>query len=273
MFVKEESSMEKYECIIVDRKEPVVTVTLNRPKKLNAINFQTWDEINDVYEKIKHDRSIRYVIFTGTGDHFSTGDDIKMVIENFKAAKDYDHARFHQYRAHEMKNKILNMEQITIAAIRGYCLGAGLGLAMLCDFRIATPSARLGIPETRVGLFYTWGLTHHMNRLVGPAVTKDMIMTCRNVDAEEALRTGLIGHVVPEEKLMDKAYELIDLMEGNGPNAVRLTKKMVNASTAPAIGDLMVMEPDFVQYQYLSGETVEGIDAFVEKRKPNWHKK
>ena len=265
--------MEKYEYIIVERKESVLTITLNRPKKLNAISLQTWDEINDVYEKLKYDRSIRYVIFTGTGPNFSAGDDIKIIIEKFYAEKDYDQIRYHQYRAHEMKNKIMNMEQITIAAIKGYCLGAGLGLAVLCDFRVATPSAKLGIPETKVGIFYTWGLTHHMNRLVGPAVTKDMIMTCRNLDAEEALRTGLIGYIVPEEKLMDKAYELIELMEGNGPQAVRLTKKLVNASTAPAIGDLMVLEPDLVQYQYLSGEAAEGIGAFVEKRKPNWHNK
>lgn len=265
--------MEKYEFIIVERKEPVLTITLNRPKKMNAISLQTWDEINDVYENLKQDRSIRYVIFTGAGENFSAGDDIKMIIEKFQSAENYDEVRYHQHRSHEIKNKILNMEQITFAAIKGYCLGAGLGLAILCDFRVATPSVKLGIPETRVGLFYTWGLTHHMNRLVGPAVTKDMIMTSRVVEAEEGLRVGLIGHLVPEEKLVDKVYELIELMEGNGPNAIRLTKKLVNASTAPEIGNLMVMEPDFVQYQYLSGEADEGIGAFVEKRKPRWHTK
>ena len=116
------------------------------------------------------------------------------------------------------------------------------------------------------------GKSSLLNRLVG-AVTKDMIMTSRVVEAEEALRVGLIGHLVPEEAVIDKVYELIELMEGNGPNAVRLTKKLVNASTAPQIGDLMVMEPDLVQYQYLSGEATEGIGAFVEKRKPDWHGK
>ena len=265
--------MENYEFIIVERKEPVLTITLNRPKKLNAISLQTWAEINDVYEKLQQDRSIRYVIFTGTGPNFSAGDDMKLQLEKFYAEKDYDQIRYQQYKSHELKNKIMNMEQITIAAIKGYCLGSALGLAMLCDFRVATPSIKLSIPETRVGIFYTWGLTHYMNRLVGPAVTKDMIMTCRNLGAEEALRVGLIGHLVPEEKLMDKVYELIELMEGNGPNAVRLTKKLVNASSAPEIGDLMVMEPDLVQYQYLSGEAAEGIGAFVEKRKPRWHNK
>jgi enoyl-CoA hydratase/carnithine racemase len=265
--------MEKHEFITVEREDPVLTITLNRPQKMNAISLQMWDEIDSVYEELKQDRAIRYVIFSGAGESFSAGDDIKIIIEEFQSAKDHDAVRYHQYRSHEIKNKILNMEQITIAAIKGYCLGAGLGLAILCDFRVATPSAKLGIPETKVGLFYTWGLTHHMNRLVGPAVTKDMIMTSRVVDADEGLRVGLIGHLVPEEKLMDKVYELIELMEGNGPNAIRLTKKLVNASTAPQIGDLMVMEPDFVQYQYLSGEAVEGIGAFVEKRKPKWHTK
>lgn len=264
--------MKEYELIIVERKEPVVTITLNRPQKLNAISLQTWEEINDVYEKLKYDRSVRYVIFTGAGENFSAGDDIKLILESFQAEEGHDEVRYHQFRSHETKNKILNMEQITFAAINGYCLGAGLGLSILCDFRVATPSAKLGIPETRVGLFYTWGLTHHMNRLVGPAVTKDMIMTSRIVEAEEALRVGLIGHLVPEGKLMDKVYELIGLIEGNGPNAVRLTKKLVNASTAPELGDLMVMEPDFVQYQYLSGEAVEGISAFAEKREPNWRR-
>jgi enoyl-CoA hydratase/carnithine racemase len=265
--------MEKSQSIIVERKEPVLTITLNHPEKMNATSLQMWDEIDGIVENLKQDRSIRYVIFTGTGENFSAGDDIKIIIDKFQSAETHDQVRYHQYRSHEIKNKILNMEQITLAAIKGYCLGAGLGLAILCDFRVAAPSAKLGIPETRVGLFYTWGLTHHMNRLVGPAVTKDMIMTSRIVEADEALRVGLIGHLAPEEKLMNKVYELIEMMEHNGPNAIRLTKKLVNASTAPEIGNLMVMEPDFVQYQYLSGEADEGIGAFVEKRQPRWHSK
>ncbi len=102
-------------------------------------------------------------------------------------------------------------------------------------------------------------------------MTKDMIMTARMLDAEEALRVGLVGYVVPEEKLMDKAYELIDLMEGNGPHALRLVKKMVNASTAPQIGDLFIIESELTQYQQISGEPTEGTNAFLEKRKPKWH--
>jgi len=170
----------------------------------------------------------------------------------------------------ELGAKLANIEQITIAAIRGVCLGAGLGLSIACDFRIVTPSARLGIPETRIGVLYSWGFTHRLNRLVGPAATKDMIMTARMLDAEEALRVGLVGYVVPEEKLMDKAYELIDLMEGNGPHALRLVK-MVNASTAPQIGDLFIIESELTQYQQISGEPTEGTNAFLEKRNPKWH--
>jgi enoyl-CoA hydratase len=261
--------VENQKAILVERQEPVLTISFNRPEKLNATTFEMWDELNDICEKLKSDDAIRYVIITSVGNHFTAGDDARAIIK-FQADGPYEQTRLIQRKAHELKNKLAQMEQISFAAIKGYCLGAGVGLAIVCDFRIVTESAKLGIPETKVGMFYTWGLTHHLNRLVGPGVAKDMIFTARNLDAKEALRVGLVSYVMSEEQLMDKVYEIIQSIEGNGPQAVRLAKKMINASTAPEIGDLFVMEPEFVQYQYMSGEIKEGIDAYLEKRKPNW---
>ena len=264
--------MDNQQSVIVERKEPVLTVSLNRPEKMNATTFEMWERISDICDELKTDDAIRYVILTSVGNHFTVGDDARAIIK-FQADGPHRETRRVQQKSHELKNKIAQMEQISFAAIKGYCLGAGVGLAIVCDFRIAAASAKLGIPETKVGMFYTWGLTHHLNRLVGPGVAKDMILTAHNLDAEEALRVGLVGYVVPDDQLMEKVYEIIDQIEGNGRQAVRLAKKMINASTAPEIGDLFMLEPEFVEYQYMSGEIKEGIDAYLEKRTPHWHEK
>ena len=118
-----------------------------------------------------------------------------------------------------------------IAAVNGYCLGAGLVFAIESDFIITAKDALLGIPETNIGIFYTWGSSARLSRLVGPVWAKHMIMTCENVTAEQALQIGLSNQVVPNEKLMDAAWELIDKIASKSPMAIRLAKKLVNAYT------------------------------------------
>lgn len=262
--------MEDYEFIIVDRKEPVLIVTINRPEKLNALLPKSWEEIMDVVEKLRRDRAIKYVIFTGAGENFTSGDDAIAVLKRHAEIAPGEQ-RYEQQIYHENAAKIANLEQVTIAAIRGICFGAGLGLSMLCDFRIAALSARIGIPEMKVGVFFSWGGTYLLNRLVGPQVAKDMIMAGRVFEGEQAERIGLVNYIVPDDQLMDRVYELIDVLEGHAPNALRLAKKMINASTAlQRMGDLFTLEPEFFSYQMMSGEPAEGAQAFLEKRKPKW---
>jgi len=143
---------------------------------------------------------------------------------------------------------------------------------MGCDFRIASSNALFGVPETHVGVFFTWGSTHRLASLVGPAKAKEMIMTCDMLDGEEAWRIGLANKVVPSEHLMEATNELIGKISTKAPLSIRITKKLVNASTAAHFGDLYICEPELVEKVFESPELIEGMTAFIEKRSPDYTK-
>ncbi len=259
-----------YETIVVDRSEPVVNITLNRPKKLNAMNNVLISELLQLFGELRMDTDIRYITFTGEGRAFSSGADISG--RGGQAPSDpfeyYNGARLAQFQGHDFMRMLENMDQITIAALNGYTLGAGLCIPMACDFRIASEKAILGVPETGIGIFYTWGATPRLTALIGPAWAKEMIITNDNIDAQKALAIGLVHNVVPHDSLQDAVRELIGKIEGKGRLATRIAKKMINAASAPNIGDLYVCEPELVERLYLSSEPAEGGKAFGERRTP-----
>ena len=143
---------------------------------------------------------------------------------------------------------------------------------MTCDFRIAAEGATLGVPEANVGAFFTWGCTARLARLIGAAKTKELIMTCDAISAKEAMTIGLVNKVVPAVDLMNSTYQLINKIAGKGPLAIRMTKKIINASMMTSFGDIFICEPELVERVALSGETTEGMKAFVEKRPPKFRK-
>ena len=270
-----------YETILVEKKGATMVVTLNRPEKLNAMNGQMLEEIDQVLAELRRDTSTRFVILTGAGRAFTSGADMgprgapradaaQAVSEQqrlLQVARDQDMV---QMTAHDRIRSYLNLEQITIAAVNGYCLGAGLVFATESDFIIAAEDALLGIPETSTGIFYTWGSSARLSRLVGPMWAKYMIMTSENVTGKQAVSIGLAVQAVPNDKLMDAAWELVDKIASKGPLAIRLTKKLVNAYTATGRGDLYVVEPELVGHLYVSGDPEEGGRAFREKRPPKF---
>lgn len=261
-----------YKAIIVDRSEPVMTITLNRPNKLNAMSGDLISELLHVFGDLRMDTAIRYVIFTGAGRAFSAGADIsgrgsQTVSDPFEY---YTGARLAQFQGHDFMRMLENLDQITIVALNGYALGAGLCIPIACDFRIASERAILGIPETGIGIFYTWGATPRLTALIGPAWAKEMIMTNDHYDPEKALAIGLVHKVVPHESLMDEVGAYIEKIEGKGRLAIRIAKKMINAASAPNIGDLYICEPELVERLYLSEEPAEGGKAFAERRPPKF---
>ena len=261
-----------YETIVVEKKEKTMIVTLNRPDKLNAMNPQMLQEINQVLTELRQDTNTRFVILKGEGSCFSSGADMGArrgsSPEEIQAIA--SEMRLIQNAAHDMIRTYLNLEQVTISLVHGYCLGAGLVFVIESDFIIAAENALMGVPETNVGVFYTWGSSGRLSRLVGPLWAKQLIMTCENITAQQALQIGLANQVVPEDKLMDTAWELIDKIGSKSPLATRLTKKLVNAYTATGRADLFVVEPELVERITLSGDPMEGGKAFMEKRKPKF---
>jgi len=259
-----------YETILVEKAGDTMTVTLNRPTKFNAIDTRMKEEFFQLFTELRQDTATRFVIITGAGKHFTTGADMSDSSRQYVGPDAAQSARLVQLGGHDFIRNLENLEQITIAAVNGMALGAGLVIVMGCDFRIADTNARFGIPEANVGIFFTWGCTPRLVSLIGPTKAKEMIMTCDMMGADEALRTGLVNKVVSPEKLMDAAHEIIDKVGSKGPLAVRICKKIVNAAAAPNIGDLYICEPELVERLYLSGDPAEGRKAFQEKRPPRF---
>jgi enoyl-CoA hydratase/carnithine racemase len=165
-----------------------------------------------------------------------------------------------------MLRSIEQLEQVTVAAVNGICLGAGVALIMACDFRFAAEGAVLGLPETNIGYFFTWGCSPRLTRLIGPSRAKEWIMTCDRIDAARAQDWGLVDHVVPDDALLDSVGELLARIAANGPVSVRLTKKLVNAYALRGMAELFVAEPELATHITLTGEPRERVARFLERR-------
>lgn len=257
-----------YQALLVEKTGSTTIVTLNRPDKLNAMNGQMIEELSQIFTGLRHDIDTKFVIFTGAGRAFTSGADISGRRSGEQASA---HAsRLSQLQGHDFTRALESLEQITIAAVNGLSLGAGLVITMACDFRIASTDAMFGIPEANVGIFFTWGCTPRLVSLIGPAKAKEMIMTCDMIDAEEAFRIGLVNKVVSPDKLMEATHDLASKIGSKAPLAIRIAKKIVNAAAAPNIGDLYSCEPELVERLYLSQDPAEGARAFQEKRQPRF---
>lgn len=261
----------KYETLLVERSGNMTTVTLNRPDIMNALNMQVMLDLRDLFAELRADQETRSVIFTGAGRAFSAGVEFtQKAMDERYTRPELANERLWQLFGHDFMHTMENLEQVTIAAVNGAAVGAGLCLAMNCDFRIASEKAVLGVPETNLGIFYTWGATPRLTALIGPAKTKEMIMTCDNISAHEALRIGLVNKVVPAEELMSSCHELVQKIGTKGPLAVRICKKIVNAASLSKMADLYPCEPELVERLGLSGDVEEGVRAFMEKRPPRF---
>jgi enoyl-CoA hydratase len=258
-----------YETLIVEKSGEVMTVSLNRPKIMNALNNQLMLEMSDLLGKLRSDLTTRFVIFTGAGKIFSSGVDFSRdAVKQRYTNPLLPNERIWQSFGHDFMRTMENLEQITIAAVNGAAIGGGLCLVMNCDFRIAADNAIFGIPEANLGIFFTWGATPRLTALVGPTSAKEMIMTCDPIDAKEALRIGLINKIVPGARLMESCHELIAKLATKGPMALRICKKQVNVASLANLNNLYPLETEIVEGLMRSGQAVEGARAFVEKRQP-----
>jgi enoyl-CoA hydratase len=260
-----------YETILVEKQDHITTVTFNRPERMNPLSAAFFTEFKEVLAGLRGDTSCRFVIFTAAGKAYSCGFDMSAeALEDRYKRPGLGNERQWQFFAHDIMNAMENLEQITIGAVNGVAVGGGVCLLLNCDFRIASEKASFKIPETRLGMPLSWGATPRLVALIGPSRTKQLIMTAEKISAEEALKIGLVNKVVPHDQLLPACREMIDTIALSGPAAVKICKKQVNAASTSRYYDLYQFEADLMDICFTSGDTMEGILSFMEKRPPNF---
>lgn len=252
--------------IIVDLKKHIAVVTINRPDALNAFNYETLSELQDSIEKLRTNPEVRIVIFTGSGEKaFSVGADLK----ERKTLSDVE-VRRNIYKIGEVFSLIDQLPQPTIAAINGFAFGGGMELALSCDFRIAVSGAKMGLTETSLAIIPGAGGTQRLPRLIGQAKALELILTAKRLSAEEALNYGLLTKVADAKNLMDTCLELAEQMLVNGPLALQQAKFAVKQGMNADLQTGLQIERKAYEVIIPTEDRIEALQAFAEKRKPEF---
>lgn len=257
-----------YETLLLSVEEGIATVTLNRPAVLNALNHQVFSELAQVGQKLADDNSVRAVIITGGEKVFAAGADIRDMAK--ADAMDIALADRPSMKAF---NIIENMPKPVIAAVAGYALGGGCELSLVCDVRIAADNAKFGLPEITLGILPGAGGTQRLPRLIGAGKAKEMIFSGDFIEAEEALRVGLVNKVVPAEQLMPEAKRLAKRFAMRGAVALRMAKSAVNEGLRMDLEAGLQYEHKCFSLLFATQDQKEGMQAFLEKRRPNFQGK
>jgi enoyl-CoA hydratase len=248
------------------REGGVAVLTVNRPDALNAFDVETLTELRDHLRELAEDPEARVVVLTGAGDRaFAAGADIK-----YMSGLDVEQAKEWGALGHEVGRLLETMPKPTIAAVNGFALGGGCELALACDFRYASATAKLGQPEVNLGIIPGWGGTQRLARVVGLGLAKELVLTGRVVDADEALRIGLVNAVHEPEELMPKTLEVANALAAKAPLAHAAAKEAVNRSLAGDHDDNLAREADYFGELFSSEDAKEGMTAFVDKREPKF---
>lgn len=255
--------MEMLENIKVEYDDGIALVIMNRPKALNALNDKTLDELEKIFEVFDESKEIKGIIITGTGKAFVAGADI-LQMQAYKSEEGRDYAGY----AQNVFNKIESFEKPVIAAVNGYALGGGCELAMCCDLRIASEKAVFGQPEVKLGVIPCFGGTQRLTRLVGAGRAKDLIYTARQIKPDEAFSMGLVNRVVTQEDLIDEAKACMKMIIENAPIAIKYAKVVINKGADLDLLNALELEKDAAGLTFATEDKQEGMDAFIEKRKP-----
>jgi len=252
-----------YETIIYEKKDGVAIITLNRPKKRNAINTKLRDELIEVLKDAANDIQIRAVILTGGTEVFCAGADLT---DPPTPVALWD--KLSPKRTYNYYHIIEDMGKPVIAAIAGYCLGGGLEIACTCDIRIAAENALIGDAHSRIGLIGGGGSTQRIPRIVGIAKAKELIFSGEPVEAREAERIGLVNKVVPTESLLDEARKLANLYKQRPPIVIKLAKALISDGIQMNLAQGLDYEAKCATLIGFTEDAKEGMGAFIEKRKP-----
>ena len=255
-----------FENILVDTSNGLATITINRPKKLNALNKATIEELHTAFDSLNNDSSIKAIIITGSGEKaFVAGADISE-FAHFSVTEGAELARKGQETLFDF---VENLSTPVIAALNGFALGGGLELAMSCHFRVASDNAKMGLPEVSLGVIPGYGGTQRLPQLVGKGKAMEMVMTAGMISAEEAKDSGLVNHVTTQEELIPLAEKLASKIMRNSSVAISAAIKAVNDNFKDGINGF---ETEITEFGKCFGteDFKEGTTAFLEKRKPNF---
>jgi enoyl-CoA hydratase/carnithine racemase len=251
--------------VLIARDGEVTWLTVNRAHRRNALGQRTVTELADCVERVAEDPETRVLVITGAGEHFGAGADLKE-----RLGMDAP-ARFRHNRAIAgVVTAIQELAVPTIAAIDGYAMGGACELALACDLRILSDRAVIALSETRVGAFPGAGGTQRLSRIVGPAVAKDMILTGRQMPADEALRVGLACAIVDPAKLRIAAAQLAATVAANAPLGVAFAKKAIDLSLDVSLAAGLEFEAAALKVIFASDDYAEGLTAFSERRPPSF---
>ncbi len=245
---------------------PIATLTLNRPDKRNAISYELIEELHRALHDVQKSPA-HILILTGAGTSFCSGmdlDNLRAITRNTEEENLADSGRMaHMFRA------LYEFPKVTIAAVNGAAIAGGCGLATLCDFTLAVSSAKFGYTEARIG-FVPAIVSTFLLRQVGEKQARDLLLTGRILDAEEAKQLGLVNEVLPPEQLLARAHELAETLAANSPESLLATKRLLKAYSHAELDRQIAAAVDENARIRTTHDFREGVAAFLEKRKPNW---
>ena len=254
-----------YELILTEVHGRVGLITLNRPQVMNALNNQLMRELMDALEVFDRNSEIGAMVITGNEKAFAAGADIKeMAGKSIEQMMDRDHVA--------VFGRIRTIRKPVIAAVSGWALGAGCEVALSCDMIIASESAKFGQPEINIGVIPGAGGTQRLTRAVGKAIAMEMILNDRRLTAQEAYQFGMINRVVPVERYLNEALQLAEEIASRAPVAVRAAKKMINQVFERTLSEGLSEEKQEFYNLFATEDQKEGMQAFIEKRKPVFKK-
>jgi enoyl-CoA hydratase len=247
----------------VEREEPIAVVLLDRPQQLNALSDELMDELVSALRELDDDEAIRCVVVGGSERAFAAGADIGE-LASASAIDLYYQRRIDRWDA------IRSLWTPLVAAVSGYCLGGGCELAMACDLIVASESAVFGQPETGVGIIPGAGGTQRLTRAVGKALAMDVVLSGRRLGAREAQQAGLVARVVAREAWLEEAKRVAREIAGKAPVATRLAKEAVNQAYESVLSSGLAYERRAMYLAFASADAREGLNAFIDKRRPEF---
>jgi enoyl-CoA hydratase len=257
--------MSEQEVVLVEKSDHIATITINRPDKLNALDAQVIVTLAMALEQLRQDPDVRVALLTGAGEKaFIAGADIS----EFKGSPAVEQYRIMQ--TGDIYSAVERFPKPTIAMINGFCLGGGCEVAMACDIRIAGDKAKLGQPETNLGIIPAGGATQRLPRLVGQGHAMRLIYTGDIIDAAEAERIGLVDMVVPQDELKDHAMKLAGKIAQKSPASLQAAKETVRAAWQMPLDAGLRFEKSWFGLLFSTEDKEEGVTAFLEKRKPEF---